>query len=60
MPRNDMTGSEDPPRTPEQGEIFGRSLKAINLWYAHKLTTVWLVTEGVDSHMGLSYWDKGW
>lgn len=48
------------PRTAEQGDIFGGALKSINLWYAHKLTTVWLITAGVDAHMGYSYWDKGW
>ena len=29
-------------------------------WYAHKGTTVWLVTAGTDRVKGLSYWDKGW
>ena len=29
-------------------------------WYAHKGTTVWLVTAGKDRVNGLSYWDKGW
>ena len=29
-------------------------------WYAHKGTTVWLVTAGKDRVKGLGYWDKGW
>ena len=46
------------PRTEEQLVIFRESLGAINLWYAHKLTTVYIVSGGeVD---GLTYDDKGW
>ena len=29
-------------------------------WYAHQGTTVWCVTGGVDSAVGLGYHDKGW
>ena len=29
-------------------------------WYAHKGTTVWLVTGGVDRVAGLGYHEKGW
>ena len=29
-------------------------------WYAHKGTTVWLVTGGVDRVVGLGYHEKGW
>ena len=29
-------------------------------WYAHKGTTVWLITAGKDRVKGLGYWDKGW
>lgn len=46
------------PRTKEQLVIFKESLAAINLWYAHRLTTVYIVSGGeVD---GLTYADKGW
>ena len=48
------------PRDPTQTQMFRFALRSINLWYAHKLTTVWLVTEGVDRVKGLSYWEKGW
>ena len=48
------------PRSPEQAISFSVGLKAINQWYAHQGTTVWLVTEGRDRVKGLSYWDKGW
>ena len=29
-------------------------------WYAHRGTTVWLVTGGTDNVVGLGYHDKGW
>ena len=46
------------PRSQEQLAIFKTSLGAINLWYAHKLTSVYIVSGGeVD---GLTYADKGW
>ena len=50
------------PRTPEQSDVFGQSLRAINLWYAHQHTTVWLVTGGraVHGHREMGYHDKGW
>lgn len=51
------------PRTDEQAAVFAKSLKGINLWYAHQHTTVWLVTAGcTDGAHGtrLSYFDKGW
>ena len=48
------------PRTPEQDVAFKAGLKGINQWYAHRGTTVWLVTAGADRVKGLSYWDKGW
>jgi hypothetical protein len=48
------------PRTKEQEPIFKASLGGINLWYAHRLTTVWLVTEGRDLTKGLGYHEKGW
>ena len=34
------------PRTEEQQGIFKDSLGAINLWYAHKLMTVYIVSGG--------------
>ena len=48
------------PRTPEQDVAFKAGLKSINQWYAHRGTTVWLVTAGADRVKGLTYWDKGW
>ena len=48
------------PRTAEQNAAFQVGLKGINLWYAHRGTTVWLVTAGADRVKGLTYWDKGW
>ena len=48
------------PRSEEEQRVFGQALKGINLWYAHKGTTVWLVTAGTDRVKGLGYWDKGW
>ena len=46
------------PRTEEIEEIFKRSLKAVNLWYAHVMVMCWLLTrvpEGV-----LAYERRGW
>ena len=48
------------PRTEEQLPIFKESLSSINLWYAHQLTTVWMVTAGRDRTKGLGYHEKGW
>ena len=48
------------PRTPEQDASFQQGLRAINLWYAHQGTSVWLVTAGRDRVNGLSYGEKGW
>ena len=48
------------PRTPQQEVSFKAGLKAINQWYAHQGTTVWLVTAGADRVKGLTYWQKGW
>lgn len=46
------------PRSETQERIFKQSLRSINLWYAHKLTTVYLVTGGEAD--GLTYHNKGW
>ncbi|MEM7648173.1 MAG: hypothetical protein AAF283_03285, partial [Cyanobacteria bacterium P01_A01_bin.70] len=51
------------PRTPEQLKSFKRALPAINLWYAHSHTFVWLVTDALVPHAdgrALGYADKGW
>jgi hypothetical protein len=46
------------PRSPIEDECFKRSLHSVNLWYAHALTTVYLVT---DTPEGLTaYHDRGW
>jgi len=56
----DWSSLHQHPRTQEQEESFKRALVNINLWYAHRLTTCWLVTAGVDTEKGLGYYDKGW
>ena len=61
----DFSSLYQEPRTAEQDVIFRQSLKNINLWYAHQLTTVWLVTGGTVAsaqHGGkpMGYADKGW
>ena len=40
------------PRTAEQSAVFKKALKGINLWYAHQLTTVWMVTEDLEAMAG--------
>ena len=51
------------PRTEEQTIVFGESLRAINLWYAHQHTTVWVLSGGGTASAAgveMSYHDKGW
>jgi len=46
------------PRTDVELDSFKKSMKFINLWYAHALTTAFLVT---DTPKGLvAYYDRGW
>merc|ERR1712216_359258 len=45
-------------RTPEQEDIFNRSLGAVNLWYAHMMVMCWLLTS-VPEHV-LKYEERGW
>lgn len=40
----DFSSLYQAPRTEAQTKVFLASLKGINLWYAHQLSTVWLVT----------------
>ena len=46
------------PREGDQLDSFKRSLKFINLWYGHSLTTVYLVTDQPDGV--IPYHERGW
>lgn len=49
------------PRTAAQSAMFKVSLGAINLWYAHALTTVWIVpVAAAATESGKSYHERGW
>lgn len=50
----DFASLHQEPRTDAQQQAFGKALGSINLWYSHKLTTVWFVTAGTDDAKGLS------
>jgi hypothetical protein len=45
-------------RTDEELESFKRGLKSVNLWYAHKMTTVWMLTKVPNGVR--PYDDRGW
>mmetsp|Transcript_33760 Transcript_33760/g.73471 ORF Transcript_33760/g.73471 Transcript_33760/m.73471 type:complete len:413 (+) Transcript_33760:116-1354(+) len=48
-------------RTPAQGESFDRALKDVNLWYAHQLVSVWMLTEIPEGWTGVKcYTERGW
>ena len=46
------------PRSPEDQDRFDRGLKAVNLWYGHMLTCVWLLTRVLEGMK--AYNERGW
>lgn len=48
--------------SPEQQSARDRALKNVSLWFAHRLTSVWLVTDAKIDHQGkqVGYTDFGW
>lgn len=49
---------QGPDRTDQEQQSFKRALKAVNLWYAHRLTFVWMLTVVPDGVK--AYSERGW
>lgn len=48
------------PRTEEQQASFGRALDSVDLWYAHQMTWVWLLTSTPSGTIQPTYHERGW
>jgi len=48
------------PRSKTEKAAFHRSLRHINLWYAHQDISLWMLTKTPDGQNMRRYWDRGW